>query len=320
MPKGAACARERDEGALRLAARRRPPEASDMGAIGWALLSAFFGGLGIVLQQRGAMEAPPAGSAEFVRSILRKPVWLAGAACQLGCWVSQGAALARGPLSQVQPVSSLQIVIALPLGVLITHQRVGRREYLGAALVVVGVGVFVGATNPTEGRSSAPAGVWLAATGVVAVLMLACAVTGARRRPASRAAFFGTAAGLLFGYQAAAMNVFVGILPDGLGAILRNASTYELILSALGGFYLLQTALQTGALAPAIATANAACPVTSVVLGRVIFLETPQRTVGGKIASAVSAILLVIGLVLLARGEAAREADRGAGAPRPAPG
>jgi drug/metabolite transporter (DMT)-like permease len=291
-----------------------------MGAIGWALLSAFFGGLGIVLQQRGAMEAPPAGSAGFVRSILRKPVWLAGAACQLGCWAAQGAALARGPLSEVQPVCSLQIVIALPLGVLLTHQRIGRREYLGAALVVVGVGVFVGATNPAEGRSNAPAGVWLVATGAIAALTVACAVTGARRRPAARAALFGTAAGVLYGYQAAAMNVFVGIIPDGIGAILRSASTYELVLSALGGFYLLQTALQAGALAPAIATANAACPVTSVVLGRVIFLETPQRTLGGKVASAVSALLLVVGLVLLARGEAAREADPGAGAARPAPG
>jgi drug/metabolite transporter (DMT)-like permease len=291
-----------------------------MGAIGWALLSAFFGGLGIVLQQRGTLEAPPAGSAGFVTSILRKPVWLAGAVCQFGCWAAQGAALARGPLSEVQPVISLQIVIALPLGIVITHQRVGRRDFLGAALVVIGVAVFVAVTNPTAGRSSAPAQVWLAATAVIAVLAVGCAIAGARRLPAARAAFFGAAAGVLFGYQAAAMNVFVGVVPDGVGAVLRSASTYELILSAVGGFYLLQTALQAGVLAPAIATSNAASPVTSVALGRVIFLETPQRTTGGKIVSAVSALLLVLGLALLARGEAAREADRGAGAATPAPG
>jgi drug/metabolite transporter (DMT)-like permease len=278
-----------------------------MGAIGWAFVSAFFGGLGIVLQQRGTLEAPPAGSAGFVTSILRKPAWLAGAACQFGCWAAQGAALARGPLSEVQPVISLQIVVALPLGIVITHQRVGRRDYLGAGLVVLGVAVFVAATNPEAGRSTAPAGVWLAATAVIAALT-------------ARAAFFGTAAGVLFGYQAAAMNVFVGVVPDGVGAILRSASTYELIASALGGFYLLQTALQAGVLAPAVATSNAASPVTSVVLGRVIFLETPQRTTGGKIVSAVSAVLLVLGLAVLARGEAARETDRSAGAARPAAG
>jgi drug/metabolite transporter (DMT)-like permease len=286
-----------------------------MGAIAWALLSAFFGGLGLVLQQRGAMSAPAAGSAGFVRSILREPVWLAGAGCQLGCWVCQGLALARGPLSQVQPVTSLQIVIALPLGVLISHQRAGRREYFGAGLVVLAVGVFVGVTNPADGRSSAPGGVWLVTTGAVAALAAACAVLGSRRRPAVRAACFGAAAGVAFGYQAAVMKAFVAVVPNGLDAILRSVSTYGLILSALAGFYLLQTALQAGVLAPAVATTNAASPVTSVLLGRVVFLESPQRTPAGKVASLVSAMLLVLGLVLLARGEQqARLVDQSAGA------
>lgn len=282
-----------------------------MGAAGWALVSASFGGLGVVLQQKGTLSAPPASSAGFVGSIIRKPVWLAGGAAQLGCWLAQGAALSRGPLSEVQPIISLQIVIALPLGVWLTNQRVGRREYLGAGLVVGGVAVFVLATNPASGRADAPAGVWLAATGVIAVLTVAGTMAGARMRPGTRAALYGAAAGVLFGYQAAVMNAFVDVVPDGVGAILSSWTTYALIASALGGFYLLQTALQAGVLAPAIATSSAASPVTSVVLGRVIFLETPQRTTGGKIASAVSAALILAGLVLLARGEAAqREDDR----------
>jgi drug/metabolite transporter (DMT)-like permease len=288
-----------------------------MGAIGWALVSALFGGLGVVLQQRGALEAPPADSSGFVGSIVRNPVWLLGAACQLGCWTAQGVALARGPLSQVQPVVSLQIVIALPLGVLITHQRVGRREYLGALLVVVGVGVFVGAAHSGTGRHTAPADVWLAATGAILALVALGAVIGARSRPAMRAGLFGAAAGALYGYQAAVMNVFVDVVPRGLGAILGSWSTYALILSALAGFYLLQSALQVGVLAPAIAASNAVCPVTSVVLGRVIFLETPQRTTGGKVASAVSLVLLLIGLALLARGQAARAEETTASARSP---
>jgi len=280
-----------------------------MGAIGWALVSAFFGGLGVVLQQKGAMEAPPASSAGFVGSILRKPVWLAGGACQVGCWVAQGIALTKGPLSVVQPVAALQIVIALPLGVAITNQVVGRREWLGATLVVIGISAFVIATNPATGRNTAPSDVWIEATAAVAAITAFAAILGARRRPATKAAFYGTASGVLFGFQAAVMNVFVDVVPDGLHAILTSWSTYGLIVSALGGFYLLQTALQIGALAPAIATSNAACPITSVVLGRVIFLEHPQRTTGGKIVSAVSAVLLIVGLVLLARGEAAQQLE-----------
>ena len=284
-----------------------------MGATGWALLSAFFAGLGVVLQQKGTMEAPDAGSAGFVAAILHKPVWLAGGACQLGCWVCQGIALTKGPLSLVQPIISLQIVIALPLGVAITSQRVGRREWLGAALVVAGITVFVAVTNPASGRSTAPANVWLLAAGIVAALTALAAIVGSRSRPAMRAAFFGAAAGILFGFQAAVMNTFVDVVPDGVSAILTSWSTYALIISALGGFYFLQSALQVGVLAPAIAASNAACPITSVVLGRVVFLETPQRTVGGKVASVVSAVVLLVGLVLLARGEAAQQTPDGDG-------
>lgn len=275
-----------------------------MGAVGWALLSAFFGGLGVVLQQKGTMEAPPAGSSRFVTALFRSPVWLAGAACQFGCWACQAVALSKGALSLVQPIIALQIVIALPLGVAITSQRVGRREWLGAALVVIGVTVFVAVANIGGGRSSAPAGVWLAATGVIAAVIVAALVVGPRERPATKAALFGTTAGVLFGYQAAVMKVFVGVVPDGVGAILSSWSTYVLIASALGGFYFLQTALQIGVLAPAIATSNAACPITSVVLGRVIFQEAPQRATGGAIVSAVSVVLLVLGIALLARGKA----------------
>src|SRR5690349_23390938 len=53
------------------------------------------------------------------------------------------------------------------------------------------------------------------------------------------------------------------------------------------------TTLFRSVLAPAIASSNAVCPVTSVVLGRVVFLETPQRTTGGKVISVVSLVLLL---------------------------
>jgi hypothetical protein len=65
----------------------------------------------------------------------------------------------------------------------------------------------------------------------------------------------------------------------------------------------------------ASALTNAVCPITSVVLGRVVFLETPQRTTGGKIVPVVSLGLLLAGLGLLARGQAARAGETPAHAP-----
>jgi drug/metabolite transporter (DMT)-like permease len=288
-----------------------------MGAAGWAVLAAVFFALGLVLQQKGTLEAPPATSSGFLRSIFSKPVWLAGGACQILGWVGQGIALDEGQLFLVQPLLSLQVVFALPLGAWITNQQVGRREWLGALAVVAGLGVFLAVSDPAAGRTDAPGSVWVAATVVVAGVAAGLALVGRRAQPATRAAVYGAAGGVLFGYQAAVMKVFVQVVPDGLAAMATDWSSYALLASALSGFYFVQISLQAGALAPAIASTNVANPITSVTLGRFAFLETPQRTAGGKIASLVALGVLFAGLISLAGGQAAAERSGTHPAPRP---
>src|SRR6516165_11804875 len=97
-------------------------EAARMGVAGWAFVSAEIFALGTVLQQKGAMEAPPANTGGFIGSLFSKPVWLAGGVCQVLGFVTQAIALDKGKLFFVQPIISLQVVIALPLGILITSQ------------------------------------------------------------------------------------------------------------------------------------------------------------------------------------------------------
>jgi drug/metabolite transporter (DMT)-like permease len=286
-----------------------------MGAIGWALVSAVVVALGVVLQQKGAMEAPPANTGGFIGAILSKPVWLAGLACQIVGWVTQALALSKGALFLVQPIISLQVVFALPLGIWITNQRVGRREWLGAVAVIVALVVLLSVGHPLTGRTSVPTAVWIAATVVVAILVGFLVVVGGHLRAAQKAALFGTGAGILFGFQAAAMKTFDAAVPGGISAMVTSWSSYALLVSALAGFYLMQTSLQAGALAPSIASSNAATPVTAAALGRTMYLETPQRTAGGKVASLVALAVLVLGLIALARGEAGDQT--GQPVPRP---
>jgi drug/metabolite transporter (DMT)-like permease len=276
-----------------------------MGAAGWAFVAAAIFALGTVLQQKGAMEAPPANTRGFLGALVSKPVWLAGGACQILGFVTQAIALDKGKLFLVQPIISLQVVIALPLGIWITSQRVGRREWFGAVAVLVALGVFLGVSKPEAGRVTVPTGVWIAAAVVVPGLVAALALFGWHRPPAEKAALFGTTAGILFGFEAAAMKTFDTAISHGFTAVLTSWSSYALLFSAAGGFYFMQVALQAGALAPAIASSNAANPVASAVLARTMYLETPQRTAGGKIASLLALVVLVIGLIWLARGQAA---------------
>src|SRR5262249_11021819 len=154
-------------------------------------------------------------------------------------------------------------------------------------------------------RTTVPTAVWIASALGTAALVAMVALVGWRRPPTEKAALFGIAAGILFGFQAAAMKAFDTVVPGGLSAMVRSWSSYAMLFSALGGFYLMQTSLQAGALAPSIASSNAATPATTTVLGRVMYLETPQRTAGGKVASLLALAALVVGLIWLARGQAA---------------
>jgi drug/metabolite transporter (DMT)-like permease len=276
-----------------------------MGAAGWAFIAAAIFALGTVLQQKGAMEAPPANTGGFLGALVSKPVWLAGGVCQVLGFVTQALALDKGELFLVQPIVSLQVVFALPLGIWITSQRVGRREWLGAVAVLVALAVFLGVSNPEAGRVTVPTGVWIAAVVAVTVLVAAIALFGWRRPPAQKAALYGTTAGILFGFEAAAMKTFDTAISQGFTAVLTSWSSYALLFSAAGGFYFMQVSLQAGALAPAIASSNAANPIASAALARTMYLETPQRTAGGKVASLAALVVLIVGLIWLARGQAA---------------
>ena len=264
-----------------------------------ALLAAFAFAGGAVLQQKGTLEAP-AGEDDprFLVQILRRPVWLAGALLQATGWVLQAAALDHGPLVVVQSVTTLSLVIALPLGTRVTHQRVGRREMAGAFAVVVGIVLFLSAGSPKSGTLHPSSSAWWSAGLVSAVLVLIALVLGRRRRGATRALLYGSGAGIAFGFQAAVTKVFVGELGHGISVLLGSWTTYALIASALVGFALMQSALKTGVLAPAISSSNAMTLLASVLLGIAVFGESLGHG-GGQLVPAV--IGLAIGVAGIAR-------------------
>ena len=212
-----------------------------------ALLASMCFAVGTVLQQKGTLEtAGGADDPRFLVQVLRRPVWLVGGLLQAAGWILQAAALDRGSLVVVQSICTLSLVFALPVGMRVTHQRVGRREVTGALAVVAGIVAFVSVAQPSAGTTNPSATAWWTAglliAAAIGVLMgLGWSGTGGRQ-----ALLFGLAAGCAFAFQAAVTKVFVGILHQGLGPILSSWTTYALIISALLGFTLQQSALKTG--------------------------------------------------------------------------
>jgi drug/metabolite transporter (DMT)-like permease len=270
-------------------------------AIVFALLAATAFAAGTVLQQRGALETPASEEdARFLLQILREPIWIAGGLTQAAGWVLQAAALDRGSLIVVQSLTTLSLVIALPLGVRLTDQHVGRREFIAAFGVVGGIVVFLAVGAPASGTSTPSAAEWWTAGLVSLVFVVGIAAVGRKRRGALRAALYGTAAGIGFGLQAAVTKVFVAELGHGVAHLLGTWSTYVLILSAIAGFVLQQSALKTGALASAMASSNTSTLVFSVLLGIVVFGERLAHGDGRVLVACVGLAIAVFGVTRLA--------------------
>jgi drug/metabolite transporter (DMT)-like permease len=275
-----------------------------------ALCAALAFALGSVLQQKGTLETE-AGERDphFLTEILRRPVWLAGGACQASGWILQAAALDRGPIIVVQSLTSLSLVLALPLGARITNQTITGRVWIGAAAMVTGILLFLSVGSPQGGTSSGTATAWWTACISSAVLAGALAAAGIRRNAAQRALLLGAAAGVGYALQAAVTKQFVTLVGQGLSAMLSSWTVYVLVLSAIAGFVLQQSALKTGVLAPAMGASNAATLVFSTVLGATVYHESLTGHGRGAATAVIGLAVAATGIFLLAGARPPRQKE-----------
>ena len=272
-----------------------------MSAAVLALAGACAFALGTVLQQKGTLEAPAdENDPRFLVQVLSRPAWLAGGALQVVGWVLQAMALDRGSFIVVQSLTTLSLVISLPFGAWLTAQEITSRVWLGAAAMVVGIVLFLSIGQPQSGTASPSASDWWSAGLSSAVVIVLLTVAARRRRGAQRALYFGAAAGVCFAYQAAVTKVFVPLVGEGARAIVTSWTIYVLVVSALIGFAVQQSALKTGVLAPATASSNAVTLFVSAVLGSTVFGEDLSNGAERLAPALIGLAVAAAGMVLLA--------------------
>jgi drug/metabolite transporter (DMT)-like permease len=283
-----------------------------------ALVAALLFALGTVLQQKAGLDEPSEGSGSSVLlRMVRRPVWLAGVAADALGFVAQAAALGVGRLAVVQPLLIASIVFALPLGARLTGQRVQRID-LGAALLVLGaLVVFLTVANPSGGHEDAPFRDWLIAGAVCALACVPLVLLARRASPTRRAALLGIATGILFALSAALTKTVVDELGDGVLDVLSSWHLYALIAVGYASMTLNQLALDTGALAAAVATSTAFDPITSVIVGAALFDESLHSAPGELLATAAALIAALAGMAVLARARA--ESEQAVSPASPAP-
>jgi len=267
-----------------------------------ALLAAFLFAVAATFQQRGALDLGLA--AESLRSFLglaRSAWWLGGTAVLLAGYAAQAVALDHGRVSIVQPLLVTTVVFALPLGVVVTAQQVGRREVVGAIVVVVGLALYAVFGDPAGGKDNAPNDEWAVTLALVALVSGVLLVLGRNSRGARKAALFGVVAGILFGTSACLAKPTLEMLDGGVATVLSHWEFYAMAIAGIAAFVLQQVSLSEGLLATSVATVSTFNPIVSVLVGIVLFDERLSDPRWHKVVAVAGMALAMCGAIAISR-------------------
>jgi drug/metabolite transporter (DMT)-like permease len=282
-----------------------------------ALIAAFLFALAATLQQKGALNLPEV-SLRDPMSLVRlagETVWLLGTAALLAGYLFQAGALDRGRLAIVQPLLVTTVVFALPLGYWLTRQHVGRREVIGAGVIILGLGLFAYFGDPAGGNETAPNDEWAIAIIGLGALSGLLVAFGGRGGPSMKAAGYGAAAGVLFGLSASLTKPTLDYLHESVATMLSHWEPYALAIAGILGFVLQQVSLGTGRLAPSVATVSVVNPFVSVLIGVLLLDERFERPPWHVVVAIVGLGVALAGAALISLAHEARKDEATAPGP-----
>ncbi|MGR7027500.1 DMT family transporter [Geodermatophilus sp. URMC 62] len=279
-------------------------------AAGLALLAAALFALASAVQQRTAAAVPEGagGGLRLALTLARSPRWWAGTVADTGGYAAQAAALGLGSLLLVQPLLVTTVLFALPLGARWAGRRLGRADWVWAAVLVVALAAFVVTGEPTAGDDAAGWRTWLPVWAVLGAVGGACLLGAALRRGTPRAVLLALTTGLAYGLAAALTKGVVDLLGDGVVAVLTSWSTWLLAAALLGGTAVQQAAFQAGPLGASLPAATVGEPVVGAALGIAVLGERLRAGGTEWLLVAVLVAAMVAATVALARSAAAHGA------------
>ncbi|MBF9127878.1 DMT family transporter [Plantactinospora sp. S1510] len=277
-------------------------------AIALSVASAAAYAAAAVLQERLAAQAGAATATGrgYLATVLGRAGWWGSVALNGTGAALHVAALTYGPLSVVQPLGVLTLVLALPIGAAAMGRRASGRQWLGAGATVAGLALLLALTLPGAGDHELTTGQgWLLA-GVATALVAGLVLAGRTRRSAlPRSLLTATAAGIAFAVASAVTQV-VSRLVGSAGSVWSTAGLMVALAGmATAGLLLSQVAYRGVGLGAPLATVTLANPVASAAIAMLLLGE---RTAGGglgALAALAGAGIAAWGVLLLAAADRA---------------
>ncbi len=271
-----------------------------------ALLSAlWFAAAGAVQHgvTHAAAKAAPADHwlpvVKVLRPILTSRIWWIGLSLNALGFLFHATALNLTALGVVQAVLSLQLMFAIPFASVRTRTLPLARDWIGTALVCLGIVTLMAVRGTGPNQLTRPA--WVPVVMAVAALTLICLVALAKVARTSRTALVGIAAGVGYSITATLVTIATGqFVQSGWSAVLSHWHVYALVLSGLVATLVTQDAFASGSFPAALTAMTITDPVASSLWGALLFDRVPPATPMTIGSLTLCAALICTGVALLA--------------------
>jgi hypothetical protein len=276
-------------------------------------------GLGYVLQQRAAALAPIEDllSWRLLIDLLHKPIWLWGVGSMVAGQLLGALALQMASVALVEPLLSANLLFAFVIAAILSDRRVRWHEVGGALLLSLALGAFLLVGDPRSTHDARPARIWtLIALIVVAAAVFALVVVAKNQHLIAEAVLLSTAAGLLYGLQDAATRESLLRAEHGIAAMFYSAWTYLVVIAAVIGLLLAQSAFKAGSLSRSLPPLTAAEPLAGIGLGVGLLADRVAVTPGRLAVEAACGAAVILGVYLIATSRTLNRPHRGR-RPRP---
>jgi len=268
-----------------------------------AAVAAFVNALTSVLQRIGVETAPESTTLRLslMAHAIKRGIWLIGFALMLVEFGLQATALRFGQLSVVQPVLTTELLFLLLILGVWFHYRLGWQEWVGALVIVAGLGGFFLSAAPSGGNALPTDHQWLVASAILIGTIVGF-IAAARHGPRWwRAASFGAATAVTAAYSAGLTKAITSYTTEGWGHVFTHFQPYMLAVTGLGTVFLIQNALHAGPITASRTTMVTLNPLVSIVLGITLFSDRLRSGPGWITLELLALGVLVAGVVVLAR-------------------
>ncbi len=281
------------------------------------LLSGILSGIGHSIQRYGLDFLPELTPRTFFQrhihliiTLLTTPLWLLGGILSVSGAVLRWQAFSMGDVTLLKPLTNINILIVVIVGVIFLHEKIGRAEWIGISGLLAGV-ILLSIFTQERIIDTYYLPLYLLSTIICIILVSAFVFIGSKLDQSSREKelLFAISSGILYGIATIFLKAMtievIQILgyfnvfdPLALLTLITRISFWMYVISSVIAYFLLQCAYSHRRVSVAFPVNNSLSTLVPIIIAVFVFGDTLLILINGFVIFPLS-YLPIIGIIAI---------------------